>query len=444
MRMRRRRVERLLARATEAYDSGREDAAREALAEIAVLSPLEPRLAELRARLDAPPPAAPVAAADAGLVASETPAIETVPRDEITRPVVTPVSTELSTPSILLDLPLVIDEPGTSEAVATAGPIAVEATERQPGRSGRAFAFAAAALLACGAFGWFAGPPLMRLVSQETGTRIDPNATVESSAASATAALPTNDPPDAGEPLAPVQVAVDEVAAADTTVDAPAEEPQPVLQPTDSAAAERGLPEPAANATPAAPARREPPSVPDPPPPAPISIVSSEPGIPVERPAPIPERPAPIPTIVEHSTAATRSATPTATAGAEPSAPAPTVAPAARESAPAVPRDEDRIRAVLDRYAAAYSRLDASAANAIFPGVDRQALARAFDGLVSQNVSLGSCDIRTASEAAIVDCAGSSTWTPKIGGGTRTEARRWQFRLRNESGDWRIVAAKVR
>src|SRR5688572_14798306 len=53
MRMRRRRVERLLARASEESEAGREDAAREALAEIEQLSPLEPRLAELRSRLDA-------------------------------------------------------------------------------------------------------------------------------------------------------------------------------------------------------------------------------------------------------------------------------------------------------------------------------------------------------------------------------------------------------
>jgi hypothetical protein len=115
-----------------------------------------------------------------------------------------------------------------------------------------------------------------------------------------------------------------------------------------------------------------------------------------------------------------------------------------REPAASAAREEEQIRGVLDQYASAYSRLDAAAASAIFPGVDQRALARAFEGLSSQKVSLGACDVRLAIETAIVDCAGTATWTPKIGGGTRTEPRRWQFRLRDVSGGWQIVAVKVR
>ena len=443
MRMRRRRVERLLARASEACEAGREDAAREALEEIAVLSPLEPRLAELRARLDAVPVAAPAPPPAEDLAVDQKPAIEPVRRAEITLPVVTPAVAELATPSILLDLPLVVEEPAPY-ATATNEPLAVEKEHR---RSGLAAAFAAAALLACGAIGWFAGPPLMRLVSRETVTRIEQTAIPVNATASTHAAIPTVNEPKPGEPLAPVQVAVDEVAAADTTLEAAAEEPKPTGESAQPAAVESVLSEPAVKTTPPAPARSETPAIPEPPPPAPVSVVPSQAGVPVERPSPVPERPEPVPTLAEHSSATaatTRSASPTPPVNAEPLVPAPTVTSAARETTPAVPRDEEKIRAVLDQYAAAYSRLDASAASAIFPGIDQRALARAFDGLASQNVSLGTCDVRAVSESAIVDCAGSSTWTPKIGGGTRTESRRWQFRMRNESGDWRIVAAKVR
>jgi len=449
MRMRRRRVERLLARASEACDAGREDAAREALEEIAVLSPLEPRLAELRARVDAVSvaPAVPLPAQD--LVVDQKPAIEPPRTDEITRPVVIPAVTELATPSILLDLPLVVEEPAPY-ATATIEPLAVEKEHR---RSGRAVAFAAAALLACGAVGWFAGPPLMRLMSRDTVTRPLQTATSGTATGSTPAAIPTVDEPKPGEPLAPVQVAVDEVAAADTTLDAAAQEPNTTREPAQPAAIETTFTEPAVKAAPPAPARSETsapsetPAIPEPPP-APVSIVPSQAGIPVERPAPPPERPAQLAAVVEPSAAAdaatTRLSSPAPPVNAEPSVPTPTVTPAARETTQAIPRDEEKIRAVLDQYAAAYSRLDASAASAIFPGIDQRALARAFDGLASQKVSLGTCDVRTVTESAMVDCSGSSTWTPKIGGGTRTESRRWQFRLRNESGDWRIVAAKVR
>ena len=153
-----------------------------------------------------------------------------------------------------------------------------------------------------------------------------------------------------------------------------------------------------------------------------------------------------MPTLAESTIPVTRPASslPESSSTNEPTAPATAPPRAAPEAVHAVARDEERIREILDRYASAYSRLDAAAATAVFPGLDRRALARAFDGLASQNVSLGACDVRVAIESAIVDCAGSATWTPKIGGGSRKESRRWQFRLRNTAGEWQMVAAKVR
>lgn len=103
--------------------------------------------------------------------------------------------------------------------------------------------------------------------------------------------------------------------------------------------------------------------------------------------------------------------------------------------------EESIVLDVLERYERAYSRLDADAASAIWPKVNRGALARAFDGLASQRVSLGSCEVDIKGAAASATCSGTATWEPKIGGGRRTEARRWNFELRKAGGAWRIERA---
>jgi hypothetical protein len=76
--------------------------------------------------------------------------------------------------------------------------------------------------------------------------------------------------------------------------------------------------------------------------------------------------------------------------------------------------------------------------------VDRRALARAFDGLSSQSVALSQCDVRVNGSSAQAECTGTATWTPKVGGGTRTASRHWRFDLRNDGGEWVIVQARVR
>lgn len=110
---------------------------------------------------------------------------------------------------------------------------------------------------------------------------------------------------------------------------------------------------------------------------------------------------------------------------------------------PAVPSQDAAIRGVLARYAAAYSDLDANAAQRVWPRVNRAALARAFDGLASQQVSFESCRIDVAGEKARAQCAGRATWTPKIGAGTKTEARNWTFDLARSGAGWDIVNARA-
>jgi hypothetical protein len=108
------------------------------------------------------------------------------------------------------------------------------------------------------------------------------------------------------------------------------------------------------------------------------------------------------------------------------------------------PADESLVRAALGRYETAYSRLDAAAAGAVWPSVDRRALARAFDGLASQTVRLDRCDVRLNGATAQADCTGIAQWTPKVGGGNRTAARRWRFDLKHTGSDWLIVSATTR
>jgi hypothetical protein len=108
------------------------------------------------------------------------------------------------------------------------------------------------------------------------------------------------------------------------------------------------------------------------------------------------------------------------------------------------PPDDAGVRSVLARYQSAYSQLDADAARAVWPALDRRALARAFEGLASQRVDLGACDVRVMGEMAQAECVGSATWTPKVGGGSHSQRRRWEFRLRNSASSWQIVSASVR
>jgi hypothetical protein len=99
---------------------------------------------------------------------------------------------------------------------------------------------------------------------------------------------------------------------------------------------------------------------------------------------------------------------------------------------------------VLNRYAAAYSALDADAAQRVWPGVNRNALARAFDSLATQQISLGECHIGVSGATATATCSGTATWSTRIGGGgPQSEARSWKFDLARAGDRWQIVSARV-
>jgi len=105
---------------------------------------------------------------------------------------------------------------------------------------------------------------------------------------------------------------------------------------------------------------------------------------------------------------------------------------------------ERLVRSTLNRYQTAYSQLDAAAATAVYPSIDRQALEDAFNGLASHHVTLGRCEVRVEGAAATADCTGEARWRPKVGGGVQTAPRRWRFELRDAGDEWIITRANVR
>jgi hypothetical protein len=117
--------------------------------------------------------------------------------------------------------------------------------------------------------------------------------------------------------------------------------------------------------------------------------------------------------------------------------------PPARTPDPA-PSEEANVRAVLAQFEAAYSALSASAAQAVWPSVDERSLAKAFDSLQSQHVSLGKCSITINDRTAAAICTGLTSWTPKVGGGRNTASRTWHFQLASVNGKWRVDRAEAR
>jgi hypothetical protein len=106
--------------------------------------------------------------------------------------------------------------------------------------------------------------------------------------------------------------------------------------------------------------------------------------------------------------------------------------------------DEVLVRQALQRYRRAYEGLDAESAQAVYPGVNQAALARAFEGLQSQSFAFDACDMQLRERSATATCRGSARYVPKIGvRAPHTEPRVWRFTLRKNDGDWTIDSARV-
>lgn len=196
----------------------------------------------------------------------------------------------------------------------------------------------------------------------------------------------------------------------------------------------------------------------DPPPSAPARPAATEPSPPAVMPQPAAAAGSIGTEVAAPTTGTLPAAPPPRSATREPVAPgtglAPVSLPAAPVETPAPPPaappaepvvdERPRVRAALSRYESAYSSLDASAAHDVWPAVDLRALERAFSDLASQRVSLGRCDLSIAGTTAHAQCSGTASWTPKVGGGVRTQNRRWLFDLTKSGDEWQIVRAIAR
>jgi hypothetical protein len=145
-------------------------------------------------------------------------------------------------------------------------------------------------------------------------------------------------------------------------------------------------------------------------------------------PAPVPARPDPAPLRAEPigtETAEVRSA------------------PTAVRVEPAVLNDEDDIRSTLTRFRTAYSQLDASAAQQVWPTVDVRALRSAFRSLKSQQLHFDRCSFSVNGASARAACSGRAIYVPGIGDQSpRTTAREWTFELKKADERWMISSAR--
>ena len=100
-----------------------------------------------------------------------------------------------------------------------------------------------------------------------------------------------------------------------------------------------------------------------------------------------------------------------------------------------------QIQQVLTRYEQAYDCLDANAAAAVWPSVDRNGLERAFARLREQDLEFNRCVFGVSSDDATVTCTGVLRYVRRFGSTLpRVEAHSWIIQFRHVGGEWRIVS----
>ena len=120
-------------------------------------------------------------------------------------------------------------------------------------------------------------------------------------------------------------------------------------------------------------------------------------------------------------------------------------APAAPSAAALAAREEESVRSVVDQYRTAFSRLDASAAKAVWPTVDARVLERAFSQLASQEFQFEGCRVSVNGALATAACGGRARFVPKVGDRTpRLEPRTWTFDLVKSLSGWSIQRVQAR
>lgn len=151
----------------------------------------------------------------------------------------------------------------------------------------------------------------------------------------------------------------------------------------------------------------------------------------------LPPPPAPVPSRPDSAAAAVVQPPVSAPPAATPQPQEPSVDPRAEA--------ERAVQQLLRQYVSAYNSLDASAARAVWPGVDSAALERAFSQLSEQRLRFERCSISVDEDAGSATCAGQARWVPRVGDTNgREERRTWQFELGRSGADWIITRAEAR
>jgi hypothetical protein len=101
--------------------------------------------------------------------------------------------------------------------------------------------------------------------------------------------------------------------------------------------------------------------------------------------------------------------------------------------------------AALKRLQLGYARRDATLVKQVWPSVDERALARAFEGLRSQNVTFDRCETRVTAPTGEMQCHGVTTYVPRFGAqAARSESRQWRFRMEKNGENWVIDSVTAR
>jgi len=102
------------------------------------------------------------------------------------------------------------------------------------------------------------------------------------------------------------------------------------------------------------------------------------------------------------------------------------------------------IERTLQGYQSAFSRLDVNAVRQVWPSVDQKALAKAFDQLRSEDLTLENCKVTVSGANAVAACGGKTEYVPKIGSKSpRVERHQWRISLQQVAERWVVRGVDV-
>jgi hypothetical protein len=107
-------------------------------------------------------------------------------------------------------------------------------------------------------------------------------------------------------------------------------------------------------------------------------------------------------------------------------------------AAPSVAEEENAIRAVVSYYAQAYSDLNVSSVQRVYPTVNAKGLGDSFAALSRQQVEIKDEKVDVRGSTATVDCQWSVTFKPRAGKETK-ESHKVKLQLQKTSTGWVIV-----